>query len=376
MHGALDVRLGATPDVSSVAASDDGVLLAVEAVGICGSDLHYYRDGGIGSATIASSGNGRFVPGHEFSARLVEDVAGLGARGDRVAVDPARPCGRCEWCARAQVNLCPSVHFTGAPPVGGAMTPLVRVAAAQCYRVPAAFSATTTMMLEPLGVALHAVKLADLARRVETKGALPPSHASPIESLAVLGVGTIGLLTLQLARLELGPTRTIMAVDPIAARRAAALRLGADLAFATVDELLEAQLKRDWKPHADGAENNTTRSGVDYVFEATNDAEGLNDAARACAIGASIVAIGIPDGGAYAPADAAELRRKAITTRWSRRMGDVMLEAIALVERGAIDVESLVTHRVALGEDVAHAFARAEAYEEGCIKTVVDITTS
>ena len=152
--------------------------------------------------------------------------------------------------------------------------------------------------------------------------------------------------------------------------------LGADLAFATVDELLEAQLKRDWKPHADGAENNTTRSGVDYVFEATNDAEGLNDAARACAIGASIVAIGIPDGGAYAPADAAELRRKAITTRWSRRMGDVMLEAIALVERGAIDVESLVTHRVALGEDVAHAFARAEAYEEGCIKTVVDITTS
>ena len=61
---------------------------------------------------------------------------------------------------------------------------------------------------------------------------------------------------------------------------------------------------------------------------------------------------------------------------WSRRMGDVMLEAIALVERGAIDVESLVTHRVALGEDVAHAFARAEAYEEGCIKTVVDITTS
>jgi len=83
------------------------VLLEVAAVGICGSDLHYYKDGGIGPAVIKSP----FVPGHEFGGCLCEDVEELGlVRGQLVAVDPSKPCGRCEWCEAGHPNLCPHVE--------------------------------------------------------------------------------------------------------------------------------------------------------------------------------------------------------------------------------------------------------------------------
>ena len=93
--------------------------------------MHYYKDGGIGSAMIT----GNFVPGHEFAANVVADDSGEFAPGELVAVDPARPCGTCEWCRRSHHNLCPAVNFTGAPPIDGALTYRMVVSHEQCFRV-------------------------------------------------------------------------------------------------------------------------------------------------------------------------------------------------------------------------------------------------
>src|SRR5215212_10705706 len=158
------------------------VLLDVAAVGICGSDLHYFKDGGIGSAVIEAP----FVPGHEFGGFLCEDVEELALkRGSLVAVDPNRACGQCAWCHEGHLNLCPNVEFIGAPPLDGAMTQRIWVPQSQLVALPSEFDPLQAVMLEPLGVAIHAV---DLAKPLL------------LERVALLGAGPIGLLILQVLR--------------------------------------------------------------------------------------------------------------------------------------------------------------------------------
>ena len=130
LHGIKDLRIGPLPEPSRAGGQ---VPLSVSTVGICGSDLHYYLEGGIGSAQVRSP----FVPGHEFAGRVLEDREDLGLRqGQLVAVDPAKPCGRCEWCHAGYPNLCPHVEFTGAPPFQGALTRTLMAEPGQIFPVP------------------------------------------------------------------------------------------------------------------------------------------------------------------------------------------------------------------------------------------------
>jgi len=134
IHGVRDVRVG---EIKAPVAGDNGVLIDVQAVGICGSDLHYYKDGGIGGAVIQRP----FVPGHEFSGYLCADVEKLGlSSGQLVAVDPATPCHQCEWCIKAHHNLCPNVVFLGAPPYNGALTNQLAVPLDSLYPLPDTFT--------------------------------------------------------------------------------------------------------------------------------------------------------------------------------------------------------------------------------------------
>src|SRR5205085_6547795 len=154
------------------------------------------------------------VLGHEFSGTVTSDTArraGLPA-DTLVAVDPAKPCGRCEWCHRGHTNLCPHQRFLGYAPHNGAMAEFVCVPASAVHVVPQAIDPAGAAMLETLGVAIHAT---DLGR--------PQS----LETIAVLGCGPVGLLMVQLARLC--GTPRIIAIDPVEARGALAGALGADV---------------------------------------------------------------------------------------------------------------------------------------------------
>ncbi len=204
IHGARDARVA---PFDLVEGKPDEVLLDVAAVGLCGSDLHYYKDGGIGAALI----NEPFIPGHEFGGYLTEDLDELGlARGSLVAVDPNRACGHCEWCHEGYPNLCPNVEFIGAPPFNGAMTSKIWVPKSQVVPLPASFDPLKAVMLEPLGVAIHAVDLA---------------KPRLLERIAVIGCGPIGLLLIEV--LKAAGAGEILAVDPLSHRRATAENLGA-----------------------------------------------------------------------------------------------------------------------------------------------------
>ena len=330
LHGAHDARVA---PFNLCEGRRGEVLLDVAAVGLCGSDLHYFKDGGIGSARITEP----FVPGHEFGGWLTEDVAELGlTRGTLVAVDPNKACGHCAWCREGHGNLCPNVEFIGAPPFDGAMTRQIWVPHSQLVPLPSHFTPLDAVMLEPLGVAIHAVDLAKLR---------------PGERVVLVGCGPIGLLILQV--LKAAGAGEVLAVDPQAHRQEAATRSGADWAGGSVAE----------------AVGRTNGEGAPLVIEATNSPYGFRDAVEGARIGGRVVLVGIPDGDTYTmPAAAA--RRRALKVKFARRMGDVYERAIALVDAGAVDVASLVTRRVGLA-DAPAAFRDHAADAPGLIKTLI-----
>ena len=308
LHGARDARV---QPLELREGRPHETLLDVAAVGICGSDLHYYKDGGIGSARIMAP----FVPGHEFGGYLCEDVPELGLkRGALVAVDPNRSCGQCEWCLAGHCNLCPKVEFIGAPPFDGAMTNRIWVPKSQVVPLPEAMGALEAAMLEPLGVAIHAVDLA---------------KPRLLERVALLGAGPIGLLILQ--TLKVAGAGDVHVIEPLDHRRAAALELGAKTAAATIDDFVRGESK----------------GGCPLVVEATNSPRGFRDAVLAARIGGRLILAGIPDGDSYT-LPASEARRRGLKLKFVRRMGDDYPRAIGLVSSGRVNVTAVVTHRESL----------------------------
>lgn len=330
LHGAYDARVA---PFNLREGRPGETLLEVAAVGLCGSDLHYFKDGGIGSAVIRAP----FVPGHEFGGILCEPVDELGLdRGTLVAVDPNKACGQCEWCRQGHENLCPNVEFIGATPFDGAMTSRIWVPRSQIVPLPEGFTPAEAAMLEPLGVAIHAVDLA---------------KPRLLEPLVLLGCGPIGLLILQV--LKVAGAGEIIAIDPQEHRRAAALRLGAGRVGAGVEDLRAM----------------TGGLGCPLVVEATNAPEGFRDAVLSARIGGRVVLVGIPDGDVYT-VPSAEARRRGLKVKFSRRMGNVYPRAIELVAQRRVDVTSMITHEIGLDE-IPDAFRRHVSGEPGTIKTMI-----
>ena len=327
LHGVRDLRIERAPKPERAPGE---VLLKVRAVGVCGSDLHYYLEGAIGATKSAEP----FILGHEFAAEVVE--GGTLAPGTLVAVDPNRACGACEWCAAGHPNLCPNVEFAGVPPYQGALAEYITARPDELVALPEGFDAATAALLEPLGIAIHALDLARL---------------KPMESVAVLGAGPIGLLIMQVAR-WCGAGQ-LNVVEPLEYRRSLALELGADAAFATWEEL---------KATTDGR-------GVDVVLEATTSPLGPQHAAEAVRIGGRLVLVGIPEGDQFT-LNASLVRRKGLSIKLSRRMGHVYSRAIRMVERGQVDLKTIMTHQFGL-EGTPEAFALQADYEDGVIKSVV-----
>ena len=330
IHGAHDARVS---PYNLREGGEGEVLIDVASVGICGSDLHYYKDGGIGSAVITSP----FVPGHEFGGRLCEDVEERGLkRGQLVAVDPNKACGHCDWCREGHPNLCPNVEFIGAPPFNGAMTERIWVPKSQLVALPDNLDALDAVMLEPLGVAIHAVKLA---------------KPGMWERVGVLGCGPIGLLIIQV--LKAAGAGEVLACDPLPHRRLMAEKLGADRVGESVADIIA------W-----------SRVGCPLVMEATNSPNGLREAVTATRIGGRLVLVGIPDGDVYT-LPAADARRRGLKIKFARRMGDVYPLAIQFLAAGTIDVRSVVTHRLGL-EEAPAAFKALAENAPGYAKVLID----
>ncbi len=320
LHGARDIRA----ETEAVPVPGPGEeLVRVTAVGVCGSDLHWYDEAAIGDARLTRP----LVPGHEF-AGVIE---GGPRDGVSVAVDPALPCLRCETCRRGWRNLCPDVVFAGHGDRDGALRQYLTWPSWALHPLPDGFSPADGAMLEPLGVALHALDLG----RVRTGF-----------TIVVVGAGPIGLLLVQAARWS-GATR-IVVVEPLAHRREAALRAGADV---TIDA--EQACRQSVLAGAVGG------IGADVVFELAGTDAAVEISLRAARPGARVVLGGIPDRDCTS-FQASLARRKGLTLSLVRRMNEAYPRAIRVVERAMVDVASLVTHRYGL-EQAADAFAVAAA---------------
>ena len=203
---------------------DDEVLVKVEYVGICGSDLHYYESGRIGDFVVKPP----FVLGHEAGGTVVEvgaNVKNLKV-GDRVAMEPGKTCGQCEFCKSGKYNLCEDVVFFATPPVDGVFQEYVAHEAGLCFKLPDNVSTLEGALIEPLAVGMHA------ARQGEAKLG---------QTAVVTGAGCIGLVTL-LSLKAMGVTKVIV-VDVMEKRLQKALELGADAVINGKEEDTVARIK-------------------------------------------------------------------------------------------------------------------------------------
>jgi len=314
-------------------AHEGQALLAVTSVGICGSDLHWFSEQGIGDAQLTSP----LALGHEFAAVIAEGPRA----GERVAVEPAISCGSCEFCRRGHPNLCPNVVFAGHGTQDGALREKMAWPVENLFRLPDALSDDDGAMLEPLGVAIHAVDL---------------GHLKTGMTVGVFGCGPIGLLIVQLARLS-GAAK-IVATDVRPQRVDAAKAFGAHHALLT-----------DGRPNGSPILAATGGRGVDVAFEAAGAQAAVEDAFAAVIPGGNVVLAGIP-GDDHTSFPAGLARRKGLTIKLVRRMKHTYPRAIELAERGLVDLRSLVTHRFTLA-NAARAFELAERREG--IKIIVTV---
>jgi len=298
-------------------ADKDEKLIRVKAVGICGSDLHWFSEGAIGDAKLDQP----LVLGHEFAGET-ED-------GQRVAIDPAISCGHCEYCERGHPNLCSDMSFAGHGRIDGALREYMTWPEKYLYPIPDSITDSDGAMLEPLGVAIHAVDL---------------SHLKAGMTVGVFGCGPIGLLIIQLAKLS--GAAQIIATDKLAHRVEAAKRFGASQVFLAGDKRELSKIRAA-----------TKERGVDIAFEAAGEQEAVDDAFAAVIPGGKVILVGIPDDDRTS-FSASTARRKGLTIKLVRRMKHTYPRAIELVQSGKVDVHSIVTHRFPL-EQVADAFRLA-----------------
>jgi L-iditol 2-dehydrogenase len=303
----------------------DEELVRVTAVGVCGSDLHWYAESGIGDVSLSRP----IVLGHE-GAGVIESGP---RRGLRVAIDPAIPCEKCEQCRAGHAHFCLALRFAGDGTTDGMLRELLAWPTASLIPVPESLSDADVAMLEPLGVALHAIRLGEIR---------------PGDRVGVFGCGPIGLFLIQLARAS-GAT-TIVATDVLPHRLAAAQEAGATATALVAGGSERAELRAATGGH-----------GVDIAFEAAGVDDSVETSVSLAAPGGTVVIVGIPSED-HTTFTASTGRRKGLTIRLSRRMNRVYPETIRLVEAGLADVRSIVTASYPLSEHKA-AFAAAAARE-------------
>ncbi len=344
LYGPEDLRVEEVSEPGSPGVGQ--ALIKLGAIGVCGSDMHMYGTGAIGGERIASP----MIMGHEFMGEVVSlgDQALDGENqnlrvGQRVAVDPACPCYRCECCEQGHPNLCPYHTFYGVYPTDGAICEKMIVEARNCFPMPDEISDAGGALLETLGVSIHSVDL----------GKLKVAH-----SVAVVGCGPVGILIMKLALLM--GCREVYAFDKYEWRVDLARRWGAHEAIKVEgDQGVELLMK------------STNNRGVDVCFEAAWADESIQQAAEMTRYGGRLVLVGIPPDDQLAMRHATA-RRKGLTIMMARRMKHTYPRAIKLAsgENPAIRLDEMVSEIFPI-DKAAEAFCKNYAYQEGVQKIVI-----
>lgn|SRR5579862_756865 len=316
------------------------VTVRIRAVGVCGSDLHWYHDGRIGDFPASYPQ----TLGHEPAGELIAVGPGVHdfAIGDGVVIEPSLTCGHCEHCLKGRHNNCVTTIFMGGPQAPGMFREFVTLPAGNCTRFPKEFSYTTATLAEPLAVMMHMLELVDI-------------HVG--DTVAVTGAGPIGMLCAAVARAA-GASRVFIA-DRLPYRLKMALTMGADVAVdTTVQSLVETVLDA------------TNGRGVDVVLEAAGSVETVNAAIRMARMAGTVMLIGILTE-LFPKIDIHAAMAKELDLKTLKRSNHRAQEALNLLSGGRIST-SLITHTLPLCE-TPKAFQMLTDYTDGVGKAVIEI---
>ncbi len=319
----------------------DEVLVKLEYVGICGSDLHYYESGAIGDYVVKPP----FVLGHEPGGTVVEvgrNVKHLKA-GDRVALEPGKTCGHCEFCKTGRYNLCPDVVFFATPPVDGVFQEYVAHEADLCFKLPDNVSTMEGALIEPLAVGFHAAM---------------QGGARAGQTAVVMGAGCIGLVTM-MALKAMGVTK-VYTVDIMEKRLQKALELGADgvINAGQADAVEEVRKLTDGK-------------GCDLVIETAGTQATTVQAIRMTKKGAAIVLVGYSKSGEMTLPMSLALD-KELTFKTVFRYRHIYPMAIDAVAAGKVNLKGIVTDIFTLDE-IQKAMDHSVNNKADIVKAVVRI---
>ena len=320
---------------------DTDVLVRIKSVGICGSDVHYFLEGKIGSQVVTD----KIILGHEAAGDVVDVGKSVTKvkKGQKVAIEPGITCGGCEHCLTGFPNLCPNVEFFGTPPVDGALREYVVMPEENLIPLPGGLGYNDGVLSEPLAIGLYGVKL---------------SRFSVGDSVAIIGAGAIGLSVL--FSVSSGGAGKIFVSDLIPERLAMAKKLGADRGVLASEEDIAEVVRKE-----------TGGRGVDVGYEAVGNAETFKQASEAARIGGEAVIYGIPEDDRM-EFNAHSVRRKQLRITNVRRSANVTKLALELIGWKRLPFSSLVTHTFPL-EKIEDALKTAAEYRDGVIKAVVTL---
>lgn len=321
--------------------ADNEVLVKLEYVGICGSDMHYYETGRIGDYVVKPP----FVLGHEPGGVVVEvgkNVKHLKI-GDRVALEPGKTCGHCEYCKEGKYNLCPDVVFFATPPVDGVFQEYVAHEAALCFKLPDNVDTMEGALIEPLAVGFHAANQGG-------------AHAG--QTAVVFGAGCIGLVSMMALKAE-GVSK-IYVVDIMQKRLDKALELGATGVINSMDKNVQDEISRL-----------TEGKGVDLVIETAGMEITTRQAIHIAKKGSTIVLVGYSKTGEMTLPLSLALD-KELTFKTVFRYRHIYPMAIEAVASGKVNLKGIVSNVFSF-DDIQNAMDKSVSDKANIVKSVVKI---
>lgn len=322
--------------------SPTDVLIRMKTVGVCGSDVHYYTQGKIGSQVVEYP----FTVGHE-GAGVIEKV-GSSVRnvkpGDRIAVEPAMSCWQCDQCKAGRPHTCRKLRFLGCPKqADGCLSEYLVMPEECCFKIKDTMSLEEAAISEPLAIGVYAVK-----QSIPMKGA----------KIAILGSGPIGLSVLLPAKAQ--GAKKIYVTDKIDSRIKLADKMGADwTGNPEKDDLVSKMAKEE--PLL-----------FDAVFECCGQQEAFEQAVEIVKPGGKIMLIGIPPSMKYWSLNVDLARRKEICIQNVRRQNHCVQSALDMIDNKLFDVNKMVTHRFDF-KDTKKAFDLVADYRDGVVKAMIEI---
>ncbi|HVN59034.1 MAG TPA: alcohol dehydrogenase catalytic domain-containing protein [Bacteroidales bacterium] len=316
------------------------VKIRMKVAGVCGSDIHYYTHGRIGSQVVEYP----FPVGHECAGTVIETGSGVTRvkPGDMVAIEPAMPCGECDQCLSGRPNTCRKLVFLGCPgQAEGCLKEFIVMPDSSCFRLKKNTNADQGAISEPLAIGVYSVVRAP----------------SPLgRKIGILGFGPIGMSVFLAAKA--GGAEKIYVTDKIPERLKIAQSEGADADFNPLHQNVEKEIL--------GVEN----QGLDIVFECCGQQDAFDQGLNILKPGGTLMVVGIPELDRWSMG--VDLtRRRELTVRFVRRQAECTEAALSMMEENIIDVGRMVTHRFAF-ENTKEAFDLVAAYAGGVMKAMID----